>query len=130
MQKIPRALPAALVVVALLTAGCGSGSDSASHAPTQTGTSTPDSGGTVPVVMKSLDFTPTTVDAKVGQKVTWTNEDSSPHNVTYVSGPRFTSSRPVMRPGTDFSLRLTEPGTIHYFCSIHPWMRATIVVSP
>ena len=80
--------------------------------------------------MKVLEFSPTAVDAKVGERVMWTNEDSSPHNVMYVSGPRFKSSRPSMRPGTRFSIRLTEPGTIHYFCSIHPWMKATIVVSP
>ncbi len=80
--------------------------------------------------MQSLYFTPTTVDAKVGQTVVWTNEDSTPHNVTYVSGPRFRSSRPMMRPGAKFSLRLTQPGTIHYFCTLHPWMKATIVVSP
>lgn len=80
--------------------------------------------------MKSLEFTPTIVHAKVGQRVVWTNEDSSPHNVTYVSGPRFKSSRSSMSPGTKFSIGLTQPGTIRYFCSIHPWMTATIAVSP
>ena len=80
--------------------------------------------------MKILDFTPTAVHARVRQRVTWTNDDSSPHNVTYVSGPRFASSRTFMKPGAKFSIRLTTPGTIHYFCSIHPWMKATIAVSP
>jgi plastocyanin len=79
--------------------------------------------------MRALEFTPTVVEAKVGQSVTWTNEDSSSHNVTYVSGPRFTSSPRVLRPGAQFSIRLTQPGTIHYYCSIHPWMKATIVVA-
>lgn len=130
MQNIARTSLSVLVVLALLTAGCGSGSSSGSHATTQTGRITPDSGGKVHVVMKSLDFTPTAVDVKVGQSVIWTNEDSLPHNVTYVSGPRFKSSRPSMSPGTKFSIRLTQPGTIHYFCSIHPWMKATIIVSP
>lgn len=80
--------------------------------------------------MKSLAFNPTVIRARVGQTVMWFNDDSSPHNVTYVSGPRFRSSRPMIPPGTRFSLRLTEPGTIHYYCSIHPWMKATIDVSP
>jgi plastocyanin len=80
--------------------------------------------------MKGLDFSPTSVDAHVGQRVVWTNDDEAQHNVTYVSGPRFTSSRPRLRLGATFSLRLTEPGTIHYFCFLHPWMKATIVVSP
>lgn len=80
--------------------------------------------------MQSLAFKPPAVDAKVGQTVIWTNEDSTPHNVTYVSGPRFGSSRPKLRPGSRFSLTLHHAGTIHYYCSIHPWMTATISVSP
>jgi plastocyanin len=127
MQNTPRASLSTVVALALLIAGCGSGSGSGSPA---LATSPPDAGGTVNVVMKSLAFNPAVVRARVGQTVTWTNEDSSPHNVTYVSGPRFRSSRPKMSRGTTFSLTLSQPGTIRYYCSIHPWMQATIVVSP
>lgn len=79
--------------------------------------------------MKALEFNPTTVHATVGQRVVWNNEDTSPHNVTYVSGPEFRSSRPVLDPGSSFSVTVTQPGTIHYYCTIHPWMKATVVVS-
>lgn len=114
-------------MLALSTAGCGTGSDLGAGDTTQAdGSASP---GTVRVVMMSLDFTPTVTHAKVGQRVIWTNEDEAPHNVTYVSGPRFRSSRPMLKTGATFSLSLTEPGTIHYFCSLHPWMKATIVVS-
>jgi plastocyanin len=128
---LPRAArrACAIVLVALSIAGCGSGSDLGSSSTTLTADSAPGA-AIVHVVMKSLDFSPLAISAKVGQTVTWTNEDSSPHNVTYVSGPKFTSSRPALDPGAKFSLRLTEPGTIHYYCSIHPWMKATIVVAP
>ena len=97
---------------------------------TQTGTSTPDAGGTVQVVLKSLYFNPLVVHAKVGQQVTWTQEDEAPHNVTYVSAPEFASSGTLVKLGSTFSIRLTEPGTIRYVCTLHPWMKATIVVSP
>jgi len=80
--------------------------------------------------MKSLDFSPTAVKATIGQTVTWTNEDQAPHNVTYVSGPRFRSSRRMMTIGQRFSIALGQPGTIHYICTLHPWMKATIIVSP
>jgi plastocyanin len=80
--------------------------------------------------MKGLEFSPTTVQAKVGQRVRWTNEDTSPHNVTAIGRPKFRSSRPVLNPGATFSISLTQPGTLHYYCSIHPWMKATIVVAP
>jgi plastocyanin len=79
--------------------------------------------------MKVLEFTPAAVGVRVGQRVVWTNHDTSPHNVTYVSGPKFKSSG-TLHPGGRFSLKVTSPGTIHYFCTLHPWMKATIVVSP
>jgi amicyanin len=79
--------------------------------------------------MKNIAFSPDAVHAKVGQTVTWTNQDTPPHNVTYVSGPKFTSSS-TMSPGATFSLKLTQAGTIHYVCTIHPQMTATIVVTP
>jgi plastocyanin len=118
-----------LPVAALLVAGCGSSSSSGTTTTTPVASAPGDSGGIVQIVMVSLDFSPTAVHARVGQQVLWKNEDSSPHNVTYVSGPKTRSSRPIMPPGATFSIRLTEPGTIHYYCTIHPWMKATIVVS-
>jgi amicyanin len=118
------------LALALLFAGCGSGSQSSSGVTTSAAVPNAPSGRTVQIVMRSLAFNPSAVHAKVGQTVTWDNDDNAPHNVTYVSGPRFRSSRPVLRPGSTFSLALSQPGTIHYYCSIHPWMKATIVVAP
>jgi plastocyanin len=126
MHSLPRAwLPALAVALALPAVGCGSGS----QATTDAATSTADSGGPPHVAMKVLEFSPVAVRARVGQWVTWTNEDSSPHNVTRVRGPDFKSSGTIT-PGSRFAVRLTQPGTVHYFCSLHPWMKATIVVSP
>jgi plastocyanin len=116
---------ASALVFALCAAGCGAGSD----LPAATGQSSgADVLAPVPVTMKSLDFNPTSVHGKVGQKVAWTNVDSAPHNVTYVSGPRFASSH-ELGPGATFAITLTQTGTIHYFCTLHPWMQATVVVS-
>jgi plastocyanin len=78
--------------------------------------------------MKSLAFDPKSITAKVGQTVQWTNDDQPPHNVTYVSGPKFTSSG-TLNTGDKFQVKLTAAGTIHYVCTIHPFMKATIVVS-
>ena len=80
--------------------------------------------------MKELEFTPATIKAKVGGTLTWTNADTSPHNVTYVSGPSFRSSQRMLNPGATFSITLTQPGTIRYECTLHPWMKGTIIVSP
>lgn len=80
------------------------------------------------VTLRALAFTPPSVTAKVGDTVRWVNEDQPPHNVTYVSGPKFVSSGTLNTGGT-FQIKLTAPGTIHYVCTIHPFMKATIVVS-
>ncbi len=129
--------PLTLPFAVLALAGCGSSSSSSStssSSPAATSssspaaTSAPSAGGTVAVTMKNLTFSPSAVPAKVGQTVEWTNDDTPPHNVTYVSGPKFTSSS-TMNTGAKFSLKLTQPGTIHYVCTIHPFMKATIVVT-
>jgi len=128
MRRLVRASRSAVLVLGLMAAGCGSSPDSQSDA-TVGAVTPPPLGKTVHVAMKVLEFTPAAVRAKVGQTVVWTNADSSPHNVTYVSGPRFTSSG-RLDPGARFSLKLTSAGTIHYVCTLHPWMKAAIVVSP
>jgi plastocyanin len=79
--------------------------------------------------MLNIAFSPKTVHAKVGDTVKWTNQDQVAHNVTYVSGPQFTSSSTFGNGGT-YSLRLTKAGTIQYRCTIHPGMNGTIVVGP
>jgi amicyanin len=79
--------------------------------------------------MKTLAFDPAGIKGRVGQTVKWTNQDNLPHNVIYVNGPKFASSPPRIKNGESYSIKLTQAGTIHYFCSIHPWMKGTIEVS-
>ena len=121
-----------LAALALALAACGSSSGSSStptSADTGTAsTTTTSSGQTLHVTMKNLAFLPKTIHAKVGDTIRFTNQDTPPHNVTWVSGPRFTSS-PTLDTGAGFTLKLTQPGTIQYFCSIHPFMKASILVT-
>jgi plastocyanin len=138
------AVPAA----ALALAACGSSSSTtaATSTPTATTASGPSpsataaagpstgpaasapSGSTVKVTMKNLAFSPATIQVKSGQTIVFTNDDSPAHNVTWVSGPKFTPSS-TLNPGASFTLKVTQAGTIHYYCSIHPFMKGTIVVS-
>jgi plastocyanin len=120
---------AGIGALSMPAAGCGSGAGAAT-AHRSDSTTTPAAVATTHLVMKVLEFNPSTAGARVGQTLTWTNEDTSPHNVTYVSGPRFRSSPRMLNPGAKFSIKLTRAGTIHYVCTLHPWMKATIVVSP
>jgi plastocyanin len=115
-----------LSVVLLALAGCGSGvrPGKASARPHASGRS----GDSNEVVMKNINFNPGKVYAHVGQTVTWTNRDDTPHNVTYASGPKFASS-PTFTRGMTWRLKLTTPGVIRYMCTIHPGMNGTIVVT-
>jgi plastocyanin len=119
-------LPALLAIAGLALAGCGGGGgggSTTSATPAKTGTG----GGGVAVAMKNIAFSPKSTPVKVGQKVTWTNDDSVPHNVTATSGASFRSSD--FGQGGTFSYTPTRAGTIAYVCTIHPGMDGTIVVT-
>lgn len=124
-----RGVASVAVLATLMLAGCGTGSDLSTSSRSTATHSAAASTGTVSIVMKSLAFSPGTVGARVGDRVKWLNEDEAPHNVTYVSGPSFRSSKPQMRIGDRFSIRLTQPGEIRYVCTLHSWMHGTIVVT-
>jgi len=70
-------------------------------------------------------FGPATLTIAVGDTVTWTNTDDSPHTVT-AEGGAFDSGN--LDEGLSFSFTFTEPGTYTYVCNYHDEMRATIVV--
>lgn len=70
-------------------------------------------------------FGTATLTVSVGDTVTWTNTDDSPHTVT-ADGGAFDSGN--LDEGLSFSFTFTEPGTYTYVCNYHDEMRATIVV--
>jgi plastocyanin len=130
-----RRLLVPFAAVALLAAGCGSsgsgdtGASSAASTPSTSSTtaSTGSSGGGVAIGMKGLQFDPKAVTVKVGQKVTWTDLEDIPHNVTAESGGDFRSS--TFGKGKTFSFTPKKAGTIKYVCTIHPGMEGTLTVS-
>ncbi|MCW3016863.1 MAG: blue (type 1) copper domain protein [Solirubrobacterales bacterium] len=117
---------------ALAVAGCGSSGGNSSSGPATSATSataaaTPaTSGGAVKVSMKNIAFNPKSVTVKVGDKVTWTNDDSVDHNVTAASGADFKSDN--FGQGGTFAYTPTKAGTIQYTCTIHPGMNGTVIV--
>jgi plastocyanin len=88
--------------------------------------STSASGSAVQVAMKNIAFAPKTATAKVGQTIKWVNEDSVDHNVTAISGASFKSR--AFGKGGSFTFKATKPGSIHYVCTLHPGMKATLTV--
>jgi plastocyanin len=119
-------------VVALAAAGCGGsddngGSDTSGGAGAGSTSTAPSSGGgDVAIKMQNIAFDPKSTTVKVGQKITWTNDDSTDHNVTADSGADF-KSKDFGKDGT-FSFTPDKAGTIKYECTLHPGMTATITV--
>lgn len=71
-------------------------------------------------------YQPNPIRVRVGTRITWTNKDTDPHDVTAESG--VFDSGPIGAEGT-FSWIPLHPGTYPYFCTIHPEMHGVIVVS-
>jgi plastocyanin len=128
MTGMRRTLLLLCALVALAAAGCGGGNDNGGS--TGSGSSsTPassSSGGGVAIKMQNIQFAPKDVTVKVGQKVTWTNDDNTDHNVTAESGADFKSKD--FGNGATFSFTPDKAGTIKYVCTIHPGMTATLTV--
>ncbi len=86
---------------------------------------------TGPVVRmpKSYRFDPPTLQVKVGDTVTWINEDNFTHNVHFLSGTDWKS--PSLRPGSQTSFTFTQPGEYRYQCDFHAqMMKGAIIVVP
>jgi plastocyanin len=77
------------------------------------------------IVMKNFDFSPMVMTVKAGATVTWKNLDGEPHTVVSPGGV-FRSH--ALDQGDAFTFKFDKPGTYKYICSIHPKMRAEIVV--
>jgi plastocyanin len=77
------------------------------------------------VGMAGRAFSPATVEIRVGDTVTWTNDDDTGHTVTAADG-LFDSGE--MPEGATFSFTFETEGEFSYFCAFHPDMQGRIVV--
>lgn len=88
-------------------------------------------------------YTPKTTTISVGNTVTWKNQDTEAHTVTSGLGAGIQSvqtnekGKPdgifdsgSFKPGESWSRTFYNPGSYNYFCTIHPWMEAVVVVNP
>ena len=70
-------------------------------------------------------YAPTRIDALAGDTVHWSNDSVRAHTVNADDGA-WASAR---LPGTaTFSHRFDTPGTVAYYCTLHPFMRGEIDV--
>ncbi len=82
---------------------------------------------TVQVTIQNFAFSPKTLTVAPGTTVMWTNKDSAPHTVTSDSGSTLASGD--LSQGKSYTHTFTKAGTYMYHCAIHPYMKATVIVS-
>ncbi|HEX8102993.1 MAG TPA: plastocyanin/azurin family copper-binding protein [Solirubrobacteraceae bacterium] len=121
-------LPVALTVLALAVAGCSSDTDSPEGPAENPGAPAKQSAGSKgknTITMKNIEFSPKELTVKVGEPVTWVNEESIEHNAVAKSG-EFKSE--LFGQGGTYKYKPTKPGTIKYVCTVHPGMEGTLKV--
>src|SRR3954465_10527221 len=131
MNKRWLALLLGCLALALVAAGCGGGDDDNGGGGGGGGNANPQqapaakSGGTQ-VTMKDIKFNPSTVNVKVGDTVTWTNDDTVGHDVT--SDTFKSGSAGDIQGGGTYKHKFAKAGTFKYRCTVHPGMEGEVVV--
>lgn len=129
-------LLAALIILSILLAGCSPTPATTAPASTSSAPATsaapgtaavPVTGNEAKVTIQGFAFDPASITVKAGDTVTWTNQDNAAHTVT-ADDNSWTS--PTIAKGETYSHTFTTAGTVAYHCSIHPTMKATVVVNP
>ncbi len=81
------------------------------------------------VNIMTFKFDPTPPVIPVGTTVVWTNQDTAPHTATSDPGSAFAFDTGKLQKGQSGKITFTQVGTFTYFCSIHPNMHASVVVT-
>lgn len=78
------------------------------------------------VTIDNFTFAPAELSIAVGTTVTWVNRDDIPHTV--VANDKSFRSK-ALDTNDRYSFAFTKAGTYDYFCSLHPHMKAKIIVT-
>ena len=78
------------------------------------------------VQITNFAFAPAVIKVAAGATVTWTNEDTTQHDVF---APPVGLQSPVLNQNDTYTHTFSSPGTYPYICSIHPFMHGTVVVT-
>jgi plastocyanin len=131
MPTMRRFTTTLFIVMTLVAVAACSDNSAGSAAPTAatsvTGSVPPaPAGGATAVTIKDFAFNPATATATAGSKVTWTNNDTTAHTVTFDDGSADSGN---IAPGSTFDHTFATAGTFAYHCTIHSQMKGTVTVS-
>ena len=124
--------------VTLILVACGgtastpstpTATSSPSPTPTTATSPTPTKVVQVKIVEKNekYSFEPASVTIPKGAEVVWTNGTDAPHTVTSDTNAFGTTSN--LTQNQTFMMLFNTAGTYAYHCNVHPYMKATIIVT-
>ena len=77
------------------------------------------------VHIKDFKYAPSALKVHAGDRVTFVNNDDEAHTVT-AQNKAFDSGG--LDTGDTWQYVFAKPGTYHYLCEMHPYMKATVIV--
>lgn len=80
------------------------------------------------VIIKDYKFTPASLSVAVGTKVKFIMEDSNTTHTATGSGSSAFINSGNLTNGQSYTVTFSKAGTYSYICSIHPYMKGTVVV--
>jgi plastocyanin len=118
----------AIVTMYVLSSNMNMGVEGSGNSIQQSAASIPSDSTVVKIVANagSNSFSPNPVEIKVGETVTWINDNSGRHTLTS-KDVVFDSG--MMGKGQSFSFTFDKAGEYPYFCEPHPNMVGTVVVT-
>jgi plastocyanin len=118
-----------ILLTALLLTACGAKTvtPAGTLPPIPTDTSPAVLSGNVNVAISGFAFNPPSLNITVGTTITWTNQDSTTHNVKADDNSWGSND---LNKGDTFSYTFNQAGTYSYHCGFHANMKGTITVVP
>ena len=125
MKKITGCWLLIVLVLSLMVSGCYQApTPQPAPAPAPAPQPAPAPGSTVhQVTIKNFAFSPKEITIKVGDTITWTQEDTVHHTTT---GGIWDSVD--LGQGQTYSKTFDKAGTYDYICTIHPSMKGKVIV--
>lgn len=85
----------------------------------------PDEPATVNVIVENFKYVPDPVTVRIGDSITWTNEDPVGHTATATDDSFDTG---MFFPDNSATITFDTAGTFPYFCGVHPEMIGMVIV--
>lgn len=80
--------------------------------------------------IKDSCYIPSVLTIRVGESVSWQNQDVAYHTVTsgLYDNPDGLFNSGHLDPNQSFSITFDKKGNFNYYCTLHPWMKGKIIV--